>query len=141
MEGAYLTHCTQARQETHAMQIKPRFLAAAVLGTTLLLTACGKPETATADSNASTLNAAAPVELPPMVTQTRTYRCADGKLVYVDFFSNNTAVYKADKAGTGTTLTAAEPGKPYTAEGYSISSDGPQVQIAADGGKAQSCKA
>lgn len=126
------------------MQIHPRFITAAVLGSALLLTACGKPETVTSgdsDPDAATLNAAAPVELPPMVTQTRTYRCADGKLVYVDFFSNNTAVYKTDKAAAGTTLTAAEPGKPYTAEGYSISGDGPQVEIAAAGGKVQHCKA
>lgn len=126
------------------MHIKSRFLTAAVLGSALLLTACGKPETITAgndDPDAATLNAAQPVELPPMVTQSRTYRCKDASLVYVDFFSNNTAMYKTQKDGTGTTLTAAEPGKPYTAEGYSVSGDGPQVEIAAPGKPAQGCKA
>jgi hypothetical protein len=114
------------------MQTHPRFLTAALLGTVLLLTACGEPETITADTDkdpdAAALNAAQPVELPPMVTQSRTYRCKDASLVYVDFFSNNTAIYKTSKEGTGTTLTAAEPGKPYTAEGYSVSGDGPQVE-------------
>ncbi|ATE66608.1 hypothetical protein [Rhizorhabdus dicambivorans] len=126
------------------MHIHSRFITAAVLGSALLLTACGKPETITADDNdpdAATLNAASPVELPPMVTASRTYRCADGGLVYVDFFSNNTAAYKTAKDAPGTTLTAAEPGKPYTAEGYSVSGDGPQVEIAAPGKPAQSCKA
>lgn len=126
------------------MHIQSRFITAAVLGSALLLTACGKPETITADNNdpdAATLNAAAPVELPPMVTASRTYRCKDGSLVYADFFSNNTAAYKTAKDTPGTTLTAAEPGKPYTAEGYSISGDGPQVEIAAPGKPAQSCKA
>jgi ABC-type oligopeptide transport system substrate-binding subunit len=121
-----------------------RLTAAALLGTALLLTACGKPETVTAgndDPDAATLNAAAPVELPPMVTASRTYRCKDGGLVYVDFFSNNTAAYKTKKEEVGVPLKAAEAGKPYTAEGYSISGDGPQVDIAAPGKPSQSCKA
>jgi len=126
------------------MHIHTRFLTAAVLGSALMLTACGKPETITAsesDPDAAALNVAAPVELPPMVTQSRTYRCKDASLVYVDFFSNNTATYKTSKEGTPTMLTAAEPDKPYSANGYSVSGDGPQVEIAAPGKPAQSCKA
>jgi hypothetical protein len=126
------------------MHIHTRFFTAAVLGSALMLTACGEPETISGDApdpDAAALNAAAPVELPPMMTQSRTYRCKDASLVYVDFFSNNTAVYKSSKSDAGTKLTAAEPGKPYTADGYSISSDGPQVEIAAPGKGSQSCKA
>ena len=126
------------------MHIHPRFRTAAVLGTALLLAACGKPETISGDSpdpDAAALNAAAPVELPPMMTQSRTYRCKDASLVYVDFFSNNTATVKASKSDKGTVLTAPEPGKPYAAEGYSVSGDGPQVTIATPGKAAQSCKA
>jgi hypothetical protein len=126
------------------MHIHSRFLTAAVLGTALFLTACGKPETISGDSpdpDAAALNAAQPVELPPMVTQSRVYRCKDASLVYVEFFSNNTAVIKKDKKGTGTRLTAAEPGAPYTADGFSISGDGPQVDITAFGKNSQPCKA
>ena len=126
------------------MYIQTRYITAAVLGSALMLTACGKPETITAsesDPDAAALNAAAPLELPPMVTQSRTYRCKDASLVYVDFFSNNTAAYKTSKEGTPTMLKAAEAGKPYTADGYSVSGDGPQVEIAAPGKPAQSCKA
>ncbi|MGC6330670.1 hypothetical protein [Rhizorhabdus sp. FW153] len=126
------------------MQIHSRLITAAVLGTALMLTACGKPETITAgeaDPDANALNAAAPVELPPMVTHSRTYRCADGALVYVDFLSNNSATLKKDKAEAGTQLKAEAAGKPYTAEGYSVSGDGPQVEIAMPGKAAQSCKA
>jgi len=126
------------------MQHHSRFITAAVLGSALLLTACGKPETITSSDNdpdAASINAAVPVELPPMVLRSRTYRCKDASLVYVDFFSNNTAAYKTAKEGAATTLTAAEAGKPYTAEGYSVSGDGPQVEIAAPGKPAQSCKA
>ena len=126
------------------MHIHARLFTAAALGSALMLTACGKPETITAgndDPDAAALNAAAPVELPPMVTASRTYRCQDGSLVYVDFFSNNTAAYKTEKNGAATTLTAAEAGQPYVAEGYSISGDGPKVDIAAPGNPSQSCKA
>ena len=140
----YLTQRTKGFQDTAAMQIRSPFITAAVLGTALVLTACGKPETITAgesDPDAAALNAASPVELPPMVTQSRTYRCKDASLVYVDFFSNNTATYKASKEDAGTKLTAAEPGKPYSAGGYSVSGDGPQVEITAPGKPAQSCKA
>lgn len=116
---------------------------AALIGVTLL-SAC-KKETITAggpaDPDAAALNAAAPVELPPMVTQSRTYRCADGRLVYVDFFSNNTAGYKATKDGSAVTLKAAEAGKPFTGEGYSVSGDGPQIEITAPGKGTSSCKA
>jgi hypothetical protein len=128
------------------MQTTSRLLTAAVLGTSLFLAACNsKPETIVAngptDPDAAALNAAAPVALPPMVTQSRTYRCADNRLVYVDFFSNNTANYKTAKDGSPTVLTAPAPGKPYVAEGYSISGDGPTVDIAAPGKASQSCKA
>jgi hypothetical protein len=125
------------------MHIQNRLLAAAAIGSFLLLAAC-QAETISGESpdpDAAALNAAKPVDLPPMVTQSRTYRCDDASLVYVDFYSNNTAVYKTSKSGAGTTLTAAEPGKAYTADGYSVSGDGPQVTIAAPGKGSQGCKA
>ncbi len=139
----HLTQCTIGRQDTVVMQIHTRLLAAAAIGSALFLTAC-KQETISGDApdpDAAALNAAKPVELPPMVTQSRTYRCKDSSLVFVEFFSNNTAVYRASKGGAGTTLTAAEPGKPYAADGYSVSGDGPQVTIAAPGKPSQDCKA
>jgi hypothetical protein len=127
------------------MQTKPHYFAAAALGASLFLSACNKPETIVAngpaDPDAAALNAAAPVALPPMVIQSHAYRCKDNRLVYVDFFSNNTANYKTTKEGTAVVLTAPEAGKPYTADGYSVSGDGPTVQIAAPGKPSQSCKA
>ena len=125
------------------MNIHKRLLAAAALGSALFLTAC-QAETISGeapDPDAAALNAAKPVDLPPMVMQSRTYRCKDASLVYVEFYSNNTAIYRASKGGSGTTLTAAEPGKPYAADGYSVSGDGPQVTIAAPGKGSQACKA
>jgi len=127
------------------MHMNPRLLAVAVLGASLSLAACNKPETIVAngpsDPDAAALNAAAPVALPPMVTQSHTYRCKDNRLVYVDFFSNNTANYKTSKEGNAIVLTAPEPGKAYAADGYSVSGDGPTVDITAPGKGTQSCKA
>lgn len=139
-----LTQCTQGTQRHDAMQINRSILASAALIGVILISGC-KQETIVADGpadpDAATLNAAAPVELPPMVTQSRTYRCADGRLVYVDFFSNDTAGYKTAKDGAAVSLKAAEKGQPFTAEGYSVSGDGPQVSITAPGKGTSACKA
>lgn len=127
------------------MHMTHRLIAVAVLGASLSLSACNKPETIVADGpadpDAAALNAAAPVALPPMVTESRTYRCKDNRIVYVDFLSDNTANYKTEKAGTPTVLKAPEAGKPYVADGYSVSGNGTTVDITAPGKSTQSCKA
>jgi hypothetical protein len=128
------------------MLIKTRIItAAALFGASLALSACdSKPETIVAgppDDQKEALNAAAKVELPPMVTASRTYRCKDNSVVYIDFFNNNTATYKTDKAGSPTVLTAEAAGKPYKAPGYAISSDATQVDLTAPGKGTLSCKA
>lgn len=115
---------------------------AAPIALLALASACNKQPEAVGADNATDAAATAPVELPPMMTASRTYRCADSSLVYVDFFSNNTAMYKTDKAqATGTQLTSEGEGKPFVAEGYSISANAEEVSITAPGKAAQSCKA
>jgi hypothetical protein len=122
-------------------------LKTAPLALLALLAACSnEPENITADGppdpDAAEVAAAPKVELPPMLAGSRTYRCKDNSLVYIDFFSNNTAIYKTDKAATGgTTLTATEPGKPYTAEGYSVSGNTADIQLTAPGKGSTTCKA
>lgn len=112
-----------------------------------LLAACSnEPENLTgagpADPDAAVVAAAPKVELPPMLAGSRTYRCKDNSLVHIDFFNNNTALYKTDKdATTGTTLTAAEPGQPYTAEGYSVSGNTDNIELTAPGKGSTTCKA
>ena len=111
-----------------------------------MLAACSnEPENVVAgdnDPDAAEVAAAPPVELPPMLAGSRTYRCKDNSLVHIDFFSNNTAVYKTEKdAPTGTTLTAEGPGKPYVAEGYSVSGNSETIELTAPGKGSTSCKA
>jgi uncharacterized lipoprotein YajG len=112
---------------------------------TLLAACSNEPENLTASNNdpdAAEVAAAPPVELPPMLAGSRTYRCKDNSLVHIDFFSNNTAVYKTEKdAPTGTTLTAEGPDKPYVAEGYSVSANSESIQLTAPGKGSTSCKA
>jgi hypothetical protein len=118
--------------------------AALALATVLMLAACGGPETITAGENdpqAEALNNAAPVEAPPMIQASRTYRCKDNALVYADFYTNNTVRVRNEKDGPATVLTAAEGQPPYVAEGYSLSANAAQISYTAPGKGTRSCKA
>ena len=123
---------------------KHPFLAAACGAALLALGACsGEPETVSVnqyDPQAQALANAAPVQLPPSITHSRTYRCTDNSLVYVDFYNNNTAQLRTERDGTPTTLAAAEGNPPYTAAGYSVSANADQVRITAPGKNNISCR-
>ena len=59
-----------------------------------------------APANETTAN----IQLPPTITASKTYRCADNKLVYVDWLSDNkTANVRTEPGGVPTQVTAAEP--------------------------------
>lgn len=127
------------------MQKILRVLTAASVAALLPLAACNQePEVINAgppDTQAKDLAAAAPVELPPSIVASRTYRCKDNSLVYVDFMSNQQARYRTTKGGEPTVLTSAAPGEPYVADGYSVSSSGTEINLTAPGKGSQSCKA
>ena len=122
-----------------------KLLAVAASAAALLsLSACNEPEVVTAnapDPQAEALANAAPVELPPSIQASRTYRCKDNSLLYADFYTNNTVKVRDKKGPEGTILTAPEAGKPFVAEGYSLNGDGTTVTYTAPGKGAQSCKA
>ena len=128
------------------MKNRTRLTAAASFAAVILLAGCSaEPETVgngTNDPDAKTIADAAPVELPPMLTASRTYRCKDNSLVYIDFFSDNkTANLRTEKDGTPTVLTAAEPGKPFEADGYALTGSGAEVTLARPGKGSETCKA
>jgi hypothetical protein len=119
-------------------------LIAATLAAALTLASCGGPQTITNndhDPQAEALNAAAPVENLRMIQASRTFRCKDNSLIYVDFYTDNTAAARTDKNGAATNLTAAEGKPPYVGEGWSVSENAAQVTISAPGKPSQSCKA
>lgn len=75
----------------------------------LALAACNKSETPTADADgevATTAEATAP--LPPAITKSGVYRCADNTILNVDFLGANEAanIYVGDKNSTPIHVTA-----------------------------------
>ena len=87
----------------------------------------------------------AQVTLPPSISASKIYRCADNDVVYVDWLSDGkSANIRTDKGGTPTQVTATEPGKPMTGPGgYSVhgSPTAASVKIAVPGQHEESCKA
>ena len=104
---------------------KTHLLAAAACAAMLILAACNsEPEVITVnkyDPMEEALKNAPRVEAPPMMQASRTYRCRDNSLVFIDFYTNNTARVRTEKDGAPTVLTAAGGKPPYTAEGWSRS--------------------
>lgn len=92
------------------------------------------------DPMAKEISNAAPVELPPAVKESVSYRCKDNSVVFVDFLADDlSANLRAKREDMPTQVKATEPGGKMTAEGYSISGSGKSVQIAMNGGKEQNC--
>jgi hypothetical protein len=129
----------------------------------LALAACNKTETP-AEGEAGTETAAAPVaapvEMPPAITATGTYRCADNTILYVDFLGKNEAadIRVGDKSATPVRVTAPKAEAPATdatapaaeeaptgplksADGEnSLSGEGKQINVKLAGKGAQTCK-
>lgn len=128
--------------------MKTRFTLMFAAGSALLaLSACNtEPETIVAggprDDMAEELANAAPVELPPSVKESKTYRCKDNTLVFIDFLSDDkSANIRLEKNGTPTQVKAPEAGQPMVAEGYSLSGSGASVTLELPGKGSQACKA
>jgi len=118
-------------------------LAAAASAALLALSACqqAEPEVVNAyDPQADELANAAPVELPPSIIASRTYRCRDNSLVYVTFYSNDTARIRTSENGPETTLTAEGGTPPYRAPGYSVAANADNTNITAPGKNNLSCR-
>jgi hypothetical protein len=116
-------------------------LFAATAATSIALAGChNQPEQINDyDPQAAALKNAAPVELPPAITDSRTFRCSDNSLIYVDFYSNNTALIRTTRDGAPTTLAAPGGTPPYAADGYSVSANGTHVRITAPGKNNLAC--
>ena len=124
-----------------------KFLAAAAAAS-LLLAACNSKEPEVVDNNPDPMKdqlaKAAPVELPPAIQASRTYRCKDNSLVYIDFMSNNTALVRKEKGVEPpvATLTAEAEGGAYkSADGYTVSGNSAQITYSSPKGGSQSCRA
>lgn len=122
-------------------RIAPLFAVAAAL----MLAACNKSEPEVIETNpdpmANQIANAAPVELPPAVTDSAIYRCKDNSIVYVDFLGDkSSANVRTSKEGAPVQVKAgAEGGAMTGGNGFSVEGTGKTVQIAVNGGAAQSC--
>ena len=125
--------------------MQKNILAAASVAALLSLAACkNQPEVVDTnpDPMKDELAKAAPVEVPLMIQASRTYRCKDNSLVYIDFMNDQkTANFRADKGGPPTVLKAEAAGQPFKAEGYSASGSGETITLERPGKGSQSCKA
>jgi hypothetical protein len=99
------------------------------------------------DTMANELKSAPKVELPPSIAASKTYRCKDNSLVYIDWLEKNGAPaganFRSERTGTPTQLVAGAEGKPpYTAAGYSLTGDktGATITLTRPGKGSQSCK-
>ena len=111
---------------------KTPLLAAAASAALVTLSACQKsqPEMVnTYDPQAQALQNAAPVQLPPAITDNRTYRCSDNSLYYVEFYNNNTALIRTSREGSPVQLTQTGGAGPYAGGGQSVSANGTHVTI------------
>jgi len=117
--------------------------AAAALALTLGACQKNKPEvidTRAPDPLASQLANAAPVELPPSMVASVTFRCKDNSLVYVDFFKGNTqANLKLKKTDTPIILKADKDGDPLAANGYSMTGDQDAIKLTKPDGTTLEC--
>lgn len=124
---------------------KTHTLAAAAIAALTVLAACNsEPEVVQInkyDPMEDALKNAAPIEAPPMIQASRTYRCRDNSLVYIDFYTNNTATVRNERGGDPVaTLTAAGGNPPYTGSGYSVSANAAQISYTSPRGTL-SCRA
>jgi hypothetical protein len=86
------------------------------------------------------LKNAGPVAPPPMIQESRMYRCRDNSLFFVDFYTNHSAMVRTQRGGDPVAMLNAEGGNPpFTGSGYSVSGTGEQVTIVAPGHGSQSC--
>lgn len=123
---------------------KSLVLTAACAAAAALAACSSEPETIVVnryDAQAEALANAAPVELPPSIVAARAYRCRDNSLVYIDFYSNNTATIRNQRGGDiAATVTSPDGAAPYTADGYSVSGNTANITYAAPGKGSQSCR-
>jgi hypothetical protein len=109
------------------------YLAAAASAALLALAGCNnQPETInTVDADPhGPANALPPEALPPSIVASKTYRCADNSLIYVDFYNNNTAMlFRGNRDATPVQLTATDGAPPFTGSGNSVSGNGDHVTI------------
>ncbi len=126
-----------------------RHLTLIALGSLALVACNSEPENISADATpdpmATELASAPPIELPPAIAATKTYRCADSSVVSVDWLADNkSANLRVGDATTPVQVKAAAEGEALTAaDGTSLTgtATAASISLTLAGKGAQSCKA
>jgi len=83
-----------------------------------------------------------PIQMPPSIAASHTFRCKDNSLVYVDFFSDRlTAALRTEKNGPPIRLVAPAKGEPFTGDGYVLVGSDTLITLIKPGAASQVCKA
>jgi len=121
---------------------------AAAAAALLSLAACEqKPEVVDSrapDPNREAVNKAGPVELPPAIAASVTFRCQPGNaLVFVEFFQGDKqVVLRSTKDGPRTLLKAPAAGEPYVADGgFKVTGNAKAASVTTPDLGTKSCKA
>lgn len=81
------------------------------------------------------------VELPPMVVRSASYRCDDGRALYVDILDDKAAVLVRDSRADIPTRLAREGDEgPFEGDERSLSGTGSEVRYSSPDRPAQSCR-
>ncbi len=129
--------------------MKLQILRATPLAALFLLAACdSKPTTIVAggpsDPDAAKIAAAKPIKLPPAMLASKSYRCKDNSLIYVDWFNDNQTanLHLKEKTSVPTVLSAPKAGDPYTGGDYTLTGTATAKSVSLKkGGAAQDCDA
>lgn len=107
----------------------------------IALAACGptrEQQAADAEAKAEAEAEAAPIDMPPAITSSSTYRCADSTVLYVDFYaeSKGALIRAGDKTSTPVRVSAPKPaeGEQAAPAGKFASDDG-ETTLAGSGAK------
>ena len=123
----------------------PNMLTAASLAAIVLLTACESDPVviggSATDPQAEALKNAPPVELPPAIQSSTTYRCRDNSIVYVNVLTNGTVNLRlVENEPPRQVLTRETPDGPFTGGGFSLSGTGSTVTFSSPDVRSQSCR-
>src|SRR3954447_9909996 len=94
------------------------------------------------DAGDNNVVANTPIQLPPTIAASKIYRCGDNSVVCVDWLSDNkSANVRTAANGSPTQVVSAEPGKPLTGSGISLSGSATESSVKIDrpGHGSQSC--
>ncbi len=96
------------------------------------------------DDRANATANAAPVVMPPAIVASKTYRCTNNDVVYIDWLADNvSADLRVEEGATPIVLKAAKAGDALKAEGYSLIGlpTATTVTLTRPGKGEQACKA